>query len=257
MDFLTVEDVCQILKAHSNTVYKMCREGTLPAVKIGKEWRIDRERLAKFMEGGTPPQKFGAYQGLIQHSLRSGHMLGVFANEKDILDFELTYFMEARGSGYKLFKACWWQHPDDVRRHMTEAGLPVEEMEADGSLVIRDLLQLFVHHGARRAAEAWAEEARDASQTGYKGLVGSGSKHFECCNSHHTLLEFENALDKISKKFSVTSVCSYFLDMNTPTVLTRLVDLILVHDNFFIQTDDTEILANVDYSLVHPGRKRA
>ena len=35
-------------KAQHNTVLHMCQEGTLPAVKIGREWRID---VRKILEG--------------------------------------------------------------------------------------------------------------------------------------------------------------------------------------------------------------
>lgn len=34
--------------AQENTVRRMCQRGTLPAVKVGKEWRVD---TAEIMEG--------------------------------------------------------------------------------------------------------------------------------------------------------------------------------------------------------------
>ncbi len=255
MDYLTIDEVVQILKAHPNTIYKMCREGTLPAVKIGKEWRIDRKKLAKFMEGGTPPTKAGEFEGLVRLALQPGHFLGLFSNENDIQDFELTYLLEAKKSGYRLFKECWWQHPDDVRRHLAEAGLPVEAMEYDGSLVMLDFNEIFVIHGADKASEAWYSTAERAMKLGFKGLVSAGAKHFDCCANHHSLLAFENAIQKTAKAIPISAICSYRMDLNVNDVITRLVDLILVHDRFFIQTENTEVLAQVNYSITHPGRK--
>ena len=49
MDYLTIQEVSAILKVHSNTVYKMCRQGVLPAVKIGKEWRFRRTILDEWI----------------------------------------------------------------------------------------------------------------------------------------------------------------------------------------------------------------
>ena len=37
-------------KGQINTVSKMCREGVLPAVRVGNQWRIDTKRI---MEGAA------------------------------------------------------------------------------------------------------------------------------------------------------------------------------------------------------------
>lgn len=255
MDFLTVHEVSQILKAHTNTVYKMCREGSLSAVKIGKEWRVDRKRLAKFMEGAAIPEKKDTFQGLVQLALQHGHLLGIFSDEKDIIDFELTYLMTAMKTGHKLIKTCWWQHPDDVRRHMASVGMPVEQMESQGALLILNMNDIFLASGVQGAANAWRQAVNDALDQGYKGVVGAGSKHFDCCKSHHSLLSFENALSKIFRDLPLMGVCTYLLDMEVSGAFSRLVDLLLVHDSFFIQTEDTEILAKVSYSNVHPSKR--
>lgn len=42
---LTPEEVADFLKVPVQTVWRWCRQGTLPAVKIGKYWRIPRARL--------------------------------------------------------------------------------------------------------------------------------------------------------------------------------------------------------------------
>ena len=33
------------------TVSRLCQNGDLPAVKIGEQWRIDRDKLKKYIEG--------------------------------------------------------------------------------------------------------------------------------------------------------------------------------------------------------------
>ena len=37
---LSVRDVAQYLKLNEQTVYRMAREGKLPATKIGRQWRF-------------------------------------------------------------------------------------------------------------------------------------------------------------------------------------------------------------------------
>ena len=236
MEFLTVEEVANILKMHTNTVYKMCREGGLPAVKIGKEWRIEASRFAQFLESGTGVGNTDSGKGILKDIFREGHVLGVFTEKEDIPAFELSYFSAAPKKDYLLFKACWWQHPDDVRSYLSRGGLPVEDMENSGSLVIADLNKAFCSSGAVSAADKWLNAARKALSKGYKGLIGSGSPHFECCGSHTALMDFEEALDSGLHGLPVTGVCSYHMDCSVADSFERLADLISSHDRFFIRT---------------------
>lgn len=41
-DFLTVQEASDLLKTTPGTVCKWCRLGVLPALKLGKVWRISR-----------------------------------------------------------------------------------------------------------------------------------------------------------------------------------------------------------------------
>ncbi len=243
MEFLTIQEVAQILKTHTNTVYKMCREGSLPCVKIGKEWRIDRAKFAKFMESGTKQKMEDPLHGFISDALKGGHVLGVFTEQDDIAEFELEFFKAAPKDGRRFLKACWWQHPDDVRQYLARGDFPVEAMEASGSFVIADLGKIFCSSGPVSAAEVWITATEDALKHGLKGLIGSGSPHFNCCGSHSALLEFEGALDKGLKGLPVAGVCSYFMDNDVPDAFPRFVDLVADHDRFFVKTKDGGIFA--------------
>jgi len=39
-------------KSQENIVTKMCRDGTLPAVKVGAQWRIDTSRILEDAKHG-------------------------------------------------------------------------------------------------------------------------------------------------------------------------------------------------------------
>ena len=243
MKFLTVAEVARILKMHTNTIYRMCRKGIMPAVKIGKEWRIDSSKLTEFMHTGTEQTEAGQSQMLTDDALKGGHVLGIFSDNDDIAEFDLAFLKAAPREDNLLLKACWWQHPDDVRQYLTDGGLPVQEMEAGGSFVMVDLRDIFSRSGPFRAAEQWVSATKDALARGFKGLVGVGSPNFSCCGSHTALLDFEAALNKGLKNLPVAGVCSYHMDTDEPDAFLRLVDLITLHDRFFIKSPYRSVLA--------------
>ena len=54
---LTVAETAQILKIHVNTVYKLCGEGRLPVIRLGRRIVIPKKRLDAFLAGGQEPTK--------------------------------------------------------------------------------------------------------------------------------------------------------------------------------------------------------
>ena len=52
MDFLTVAEAAELLRIAERTAYKLVREGRLPAVKVGNQWRIERSALEAWIAKG-------------------------------------------------------------------------------------------------------------------------------------------------------------------------------------------------------------
>jgi excisionase family DNA binding protein len=48
---LTAKEVAAMLRVSSQTLYKMLEQGEIPAVKIGSQWRFDREKIRVWLEG--------------------------------------------------------------------------------------------------------------------------------------------------------------------------------------------------------------
>lgn len=46
-EFLTIEEVAKRLKVGKSTVYRMVKEGRLPATKIGRVWRFSSLRISE------------------------------------------------------------------------------------------------------------------------------------------------------------------------------------------------------------------
>ena len=51
--FLTVDEVAELLRVSSRTVQRLLAEGKLPGVRIGRQWRIPRAELLAYLRGPT------------------------------------------------------------------------------------------------------------------------------------------------------------------------------------------------------------
>ena len=50
--FLTIQEAARLLRLGERTTYRLAREGELPgAVKLGNQWRVDREVLMGWVRG--------------------------------------------------------------------------------------------------------------------------------------------------------------------------------------------------------------
>ena len=50
---MTIEEVARYLSLHELTVRRLAREGEIPAFKVGRQWRIKRLILDRWIEGET------------------------------------------------------------------------------------------------------------------------------------------------------------------------------------------------------------
>ena len=48
--FLTTDEVLSFLKVKSRTLYRLIKAGELPAVRVGRQWRIRRTDLDAWLE---------------------------------------------------------------------------------------------------------------------------------------------------------------------------------------------------------------
>jgi len=50
-EIMTLEETAKYLKIGKSTLYKMAREGKIPAVKIANQWRFRKEDIDKWLQG--------------------------------------------------------------------------------------------------------------------------------------------------------------------------------------------------------------
>ena len=55
-ELMTVKEVAELLRVTRQTIYKMVEGGQLPAVRVGTQWRFDRERVLRWVNSGGNPE---------------------------------------------------------------------------------------------------------------------------------------------------------------------------------------------------------
>ncbi len=51
LEFLTTDEVLGYLRVNARTIYRLIRTGELPAVRVGRQWRIRRRDLDTWING--------------------------------------------------------------------------------------------------------------------------------------------------------------------------------------------------------------
>src|SRR5436305_7605628 len=95
---LTADEVARELGLQSTTIYQWCREGRLPAIKLGKEWRIRRAALDAFLEQNERrPTLVSQLRGFVAVP---DHILGIAEDAALLHRLDAAYFQvgEARGA---------------------------------------------------------------------------------------------------------------------------------------------------------------
>jgi len=62
-EIMTLPEVATYLKVGESTVYRIAREGVLPAFKVRGSWRFHRERIDRWIEEETERQAHAGSAG--------------------------------------------------------------------------------------------------------------------------------------------------------------------------------------------------
>jgi excisionase family DNA binding protein len=134
-DLLDAEDVASFLNVHQQTVWRWCREGRLPCLKIGKEWRIRRAALEDFLERSERPESLTAQ---IRSFLQMpDNVLAISQSPESMHQLDVAFFRiaEARnGMLVKYYPADSQSTVDKLRYQLERSGLQVTRLEDQGLL---------------------------------------------------------------------------------------------------------------------------
>lgn len=132
-ELLEVPRIAEYLRVSDVTVYRWCREGRLPCLKLGNSWRVRRSALVDFLERG---EHSATLVGQLRSFLRvPDNVLAIAQTPELLYRLDAAFFRvgEARGGMLaKFHDSHTGASVDELRSRMEEEGLDVERLEGEG-----------------------------------------------------------------------------------------------------------------------------
>ena len=136
-ELLGAEDVAKLVGVKETTVYKWCKEGKLPCLKVGKHWRIRRRDLEDFLKRSERPVTLAGQLGSF---LQEPDSVLAIAQNIDILHrLDAAFFRvgQARGGLLVKFYAGEEYSEDELLASFEENGLEASRLKREGHLLMR------------------------------------------------------------------------------------------------------------------------
>ena len=135
---LAAADVAGMIGVKETTVYRWCKEGKLPCLKVGKHWRIRREALEDFLNKSERPKTLA---GQLNSFLREPDSVLAIAENRDILHrLDAAFFMvgESRGGLLVKFYAGEESPEGELLSDFERNGLEAGHLRQKGQLLMRE-----------------------------------------------------------------------------------------------------------------------
>jgi excisionase family DNA binding protein len=136
-ELLAVTDVAGMIGVKETTVYRWCKEGKLPCLKIGKHWRVRREALEDFLKES---ERHVTLVGQLESFLRvPDNVLAITQNADLLRRLDAAFFRvgEARGGLLVKFYGGEQDPAEELRAHLEQHGLEVARLEQEGRFLMR------------------------------------------------------------------------------------------------------------------------
>jgi excisionase family DNA binding protein len=136
-ELLGAEDVAGMVGVKETTVYKWCKEGRLPCLKVGKRWRIRRGDLEDFLKGS---ERRVTLAGQLGSFLREPDSVLAIAQNMDILHrLDAAFFRvgESRGGLLVKFYGGEDSPPEELIADFEDNGLEASRLRREGRLLMR------------------------------------------------------------------------------------------------------------------------
>jgi excisionase family DNA binding protein len=136
-ELLGAEDVAELIGVKETTVYRWCKQGKLPCLKVGKHWRIRREALEDFLRQSERPRTLA---GQLDSFLRVPDNVLAIAQTVDILHrLDAAFFRvgEARDGLLVKFYAGEEYSEEELLSDFERNGLQAWRLKREGRLLMR------------------------------------------------------------------------------------------------------------------------
>ena len=166
IELLGAEEVAGLLGVKESTIWRWCREGRLPCLKVGKRWRVRREALEDFLR---EKERSGTLVGQLGSFLRVPDNVLVIAQNLDLLHrLDAAFFRvgEARDGLLVKFFGGENSPEDELISRFEDNGLAAGRLKREGRLVMRpeedplggreDQIGRLIEEGAGAGRTVWA-----------------------------------------------------------------------------------------------------
>ncbi len=136
-ELLSAEDVAQMMGVKETTVWRWCREGNLPCLKVGKHWRVRREALEDFLKRS---ERSTTLVGQLSSFLRVPDNVLVIAQNLEILHrLDAAFFRVGEAHEGLLVKFYGGEvtSEEELRADFERNGLEAGRLQREGRLLMR------------------------------------------------------------------------------------------------------------------------
>jgi excisionase family DNA binding protein len=134
---LGAEDVAGLIGVKETTVWRWCREGHLPCLKVGKHWRIRREAIEAFLRQS---ERSTTLVGQLGSFLQVPDSVLAIAQNLDILHrLDAAFFRVGEAHGGLLVKFFGGENTpaDELRTEFEKNGFEAGCLEREGRFLMR------------------------------------------------------------------------------------------------------------------------
>jgi excisionase family DNA binding protein len=136
-ELLAATDVAELIGVKETTVYRWCKEGKLPCLKIGKHWRVRRGDLEDFLKESERPRTL---VGQLDSFLRvPDNVLAIAQNVEILHRLDAAFFRVGERRGGLLVKFhAGEEHPEgELLSEFEGNGLEAGRLKREGRLLMR------------------------------------------------------------------------------------------------------------------------
>jgi excisionase family DNA binding protein len=135
-ELLAAVDVAELIGVKETTIYRWCKEGKLPCLKVGKHWRVRRGALEDFLRRSERPTTL---VGQLSSFLQVPDNVFAITQNVDLMHrLDVAYFQVGDAHGGILVKFYGGEDApaDELRAEFEKNGLEVGRLEQEGRFLM-------------------------------------------------------------------------------------------------------------------------
>src|SRR5215210_357891 len=136
-ELLAAADVAGMIGVKQTTIYRWCKEGKLPCLKVGKHWRIRRGALEDFLKGSERPRTLA--ERLSSFLRVPDNVLAIAQNIEILHRLDAAFFRVGKSRGGLLVKFYAGEEysEEELLSELEGNGLEASRLKREGRMLMR------------------------------------------------------------------------------------------------------------------------